>query len=720
MAITEALEASPAVPEQMQALLAHYADIFQTPRTLPPSRFRDHQIQLKIGTEPINICPYRYPYSQKAEIERSIREMLTAGLIRPSTSAFSSPIILVKKKDGSWRFCVDYRGLNNSTVKDKFPIPLIEELLDELNGASRFTKLDLRSGYHQIRMNEADVHKTAFRTHDGHYEFLVMPFGLTNAPSTFQAVMNEIFRPLLRQSVLIFFDDILIYSASWEDHLRHVEQVFAILRQHQLYVKQTKCSFGQEEVEYLGHLVSADGVKADPQKIDSMLSWPRPQTIRALMGFLGLTDYYRRFVKDYGKIARPLTQLLQKDAFVWQDETEAAFQALKRAMTSTPVLALPDFTKEFVLETDASEVGIGAVLMQEGRPLAFYSKALAPRTLGLSTYEKEMLAIIHAVAVWRPYLLGRHFTIRTDHQSLKHFLDQRISSPLQQKWVTKLLSYDYEISYRSDKENVVADALSRLPENTVAHISGPLVDSLDEILEEVTRTPDLRTMVEALQRGETVASNYHLQNDCLYHHGRVVLPPDSAWKTVMMHEFHSSSTGGHTGVLQTLQRARANVFWPGMRRDIQQIVRQCEICQRQKYETTSPAGLLVPIEIPQQIWDTVSMDFIDGLPKSQGKSVIMVVVDKLSKYGPLHGLESPIYGRICCRPVRPGDHPLARPTTSYHLRPGPHLREQLLARTIPAAGDMSTFQHRTSSPDGRPDRGLKSGGGDVPPLFCYE
>ncbi|KAK8919224.1 hypothetical protein KSP39_PZI021927 [Platanthera zijinensis] len=384
-------------PDPIQFLLAQYEDVFQEPHTLPPSRFRDHQIQLKTGTDPTNIRPYRYPYVQKAEIERSVREMLATGIIRPSTSAFSSPIILVKKKDGSWRFCVDYRGLNSSTIKDKFPIPMIEELLDELHGASLFTKLDLRSGYHQIRMKEEDVHKTAFRTHDGHYEFLVMPFGLANAPSTFQAVMNEIFRPLLRRT--------------WDDHLEHVRHVLTILRENQLFAKKSKCSFGQSQVEYLGHLVSARGVQADPQKIESMVSWPQPTTVRALRGFLGLTGYYRRFVKDYGKIARPLTQLLQKDAFQWSIEADEAFRALKQAMTTTPVLALPDFSKEFVVETDASGVGLGAVLMQEGRPLAYFSKALAPRTLGLSTYEKEMLAIIHAVEMWRPYLLGQHFQV---------------------------------------------------------------------------------------------------------------------------------------------------------------------------------------------------------------------------------------------------------------------------------------------------------------------
>ncbi|KAK8934297.1 hypothetical protein KSP39_PZI014692 [Platanthera zijinensis] len=631
-------------PDPIQFLLAQYEDVFQEPHTLPPSRFRDHQIQLKTGTDPTNICPYRYPYVQKAEIERSVREMLATGIIRPSTSTFSSPIILVKKKDGSWRFCVDYRGLNSSTIKDKFPIPMIEELLDELHGASLFTKLDLRSGYHQIRMKEEDVYKTAFRTHDGHYEFLVMPFGLANAPSTFQAVMNEIFRPLLRRYVLVFFDDILIYSRTWDDHLEHVRHVLTILRENQLFAKKSKCSFGQSQVEYLGHLVSARGVQADPRKIESMVSWPQPTTVRALRGFLGLTGYYRRFVKDYGKIARPLTQLLQKDAFQWSIEADEAFRALKQAMTTTPVLALPDFSKEFVVETDASGVGLGAVLMQEGRPLAYFSKALAPRTLGLSTYEKEMLAIIHAVEMWRPYLLGQHFQVRTGHQSLKHFLEQRLASPLQQKWLTKLMGYDYEIVYKQGRENVVADALSRLPESSLSHVSGPVVTTLDEIQAAVLQDPELRTIIETLQQGQATEPGYHLQGQRLYFQGRVVIPSASPWRTAMMQEFHASPTDGHAGILRTLQRLRANVFWKGMRRDVQQFVRECDICQRQKYETTSPAGLLTPLEIPHQVWDTISMDFIDGLPKSQGKSVILVVVDKLSKYGHFLPLSHPYTG----------------------------------------------------------------------------
>jgi hypothetical protein len=310
-------------------------------------------------------------------------------------------------------------------------------------------------------MKESDIPKTAFRTHEGHYEFLVMPFGLCNAPSTFQSLMNHVFRPFLHHFFLVFFDDILIYRKTWKDHLTHVDQVLSLLSQHQLFLKQSKCAFGASEVEYLGHLVGKDGVRVDPKKIEAMQDWPHPKTLKRLHGFLGLTGYYRKFIKNYGKIAAPLTALLKKNSFTWTPAAAQDFQTLKTAMCTTPVLALPDFTKTFVLECDASGKGIGVVLMQEGRPLAFTSKQLSEKNLGKPIYEKEMLAILHAVELWHPYLLGKRFQIKTDHQSLKYFLEQRISSQEQQKWVTKLFGYDYEIIYKKGKENVVADALSR-------------------------------------------------------------------------------------------------------------------------------------------------------------------------------------------------------------------------------------------------------------------
>lgn len=314
---------------------------------------------------------------------------------------------------------VDYRALNSITIKNKYPIPVIEELLAELQGSSIFTKLDLRSGYHQIRVSEEDIYKNAFKTHQGHYEFLVMPFGLTNAPASFQGLMNEVFSDYLRKFVLVFFDDILIYSSTEAEHLEHLKTVFEVLKRNKLYVKRNKCEFGRKQIKYLGHVISSQGVAVDSTKIKAMTEWPTPRNIKALRGFLGLTGYYRRFVKNYGVISKPLTQLLKKGGFMWNDKAEESFNKLKKAMTETPVLALPDFEKTFVIETDACRNGVGAVMMQDNRPIAYMSKVLSPKHLGLSTYEKEMMAVIMAVQKWREYLLGHQFIIRTDHEAIK-------------------------------------------------------------------------------------------------------------------------------------------------------------------------------------------------------------------------------------------------------------------------------------------------------------
>ncbi|KAL4384307.1 hypothetical protein GQ457_15G015210 [Hibiscus cannabinus] len=620
--------------EDMNILVGEFEDVFLPPQGLPPARATDHAIHVEANSKPVNVRPYRYPHFQKDEVERQVQLMLSHKLIRKSTSPFSSPVLLVKKKDGSWRFCVDYRALNAITIKDKFPIPTADELFDELCGAQFFSKLDLLSGYHQIRVRDVDVEKTAFRTHEGHYEFLVMPFGLTNAPSTFQATMNDLFRPYLRNFVLIFLDDILVYSRAWQDHLIHVRQVLQTLRDNGFVAKRSKCEFGRTQIEYLGHIVSREGLAVDPTKVGAIRDWPTPTSLKGVRGFLGIAGYYRRFIKNFATIAAPLSDLLRKgDHFPWTDAAQMAMDSLKSCICSTPVLALPNFAKEFIVETDASGVGIGAVLQQEGRPLAFFSQKLSQRMQGASTYHREMFAITQAVSKWRPYLLGRHFSIITDQRSLRELTQQTIQTPEQQRWLAKLIGYDFDIKYRPGKLNGVADALSREAGACCMNFSRPVFGVLDDIRAASNHDPEIQELRKKIRNGNQDSSGYSEQAGLLLYHGKIVVPKEAALMSLLLREFHSSKVGGHAGIHRSYQRLAANFFWVNMRSDVRQFVRQCQVCQRMKTESLLPAGLLQPLPIPQQVFEDISLDFILGLPKSNGKETILVVVDRLTKYG---------------------------------------------------------------------------------------
>ncbi|XP_066320154.1 uncharacterized protein [Miscanthus floridulus] len=497
------VQSATATPSLLDELLSAFSDVFAEPVGLPPPRGREHAIILKPDAQPVAVRPYRYPASHKDELERQCAAMMEQGVVRRSTSAFSSPVLLVKKADGTWRFCVDYRALNALTIKDAFPIPVVDELLDELHGARFFSKLDLQSGYHQVRMRAEDIHKTAFRTHDGLYEFLVMSFGLCNAPATFQALMNDVLRPYLRRFVLVFFDDILIYSRTWADHLRHLRTVLALLRLHRLFVKRSKCAFGVMAVAYLGHIISEAGVAMDPAKVQAIHDWPIPRSARAVRGFLGLAGYYRKFVANYGAVAAPLTALLKKDGFSWTDTAASAFADLKAAVTSAPVLVMPDFDKGFVVECDASTHGFAAVLIQESHPIAYFSRPVAPRHRSLAAYERELIGLVHAVHHWRPYLWGRRFVVKTDHYSLKYLLDQRLSTIPQHHWVGKLLGFDFTVEYKPGAANTVADALSRCDTDTgaVLAISAPRFDFVERLRQAQAADPALVAIHDEIRAG---------------------------------------------------------------------------------------------------------------------------------------------------------------------------------------------------------------------------
>ncbi|XP_042032392.1 uncharacterized protein LOC121779117 [Salvia splendens] len=580
---------------ELKLILDENEAIFAEPSSLPPPREQDHKIILKEGSNAVNIRPYKYASKQKDIIETMIDEMLKSGVIRHSESSFASPIVLVKKKDSSWRMCVDYRALNAITVKDKYPIPVIEELLDELGGATWFSKIDLRSGYWQVRMRLEDIHKTAFKTHSGHYEFLVMPFGLTNAPATFQNLMNSVFREHLRKFILVFFDDILIYSKSKEDHEFHLKAVMNLMKQHSLLAKKSKCSFGCRRVEYLGHVISADGVATDEAKIAAVKNWPRPKTIKHVRSFLGLTGYYRRFVYNYGVIAKPLIEVTKGAAFSWPEEAQEAFDKLKSAMISAPVLALPDFSKEFVVETDASGVGIGAVLMQEKHPIAFISKALTPKHQALSVYEKELLAILMAVKKWYYYLQCRRFIILTDHQSLKYLVEQKLTTPTQQAWMTKLMQFDYEIRYKKGCDNAVADALSRVPESMIFALTSLIIplELIEQIKESWKADQQIQLILNAKQTDTTSHPKFSWKNGELRRNGRLVVGNDVFLKAKILTIFHESATAGHSGVLGTYKRISALCYWPKMMKDVKEFVRMCKAPATTVYRVKGTSPLTI-------------------------------------------------------------------------------------------------------------------------------
>ena len=629
---------------EIAALRTEFKDLFAEPTSLPPARPHfDHRIPLKEGTDAINLRPYRYPTSQKDVIEELVQELIDQGTIRDSNSPFAAPVILVKKKDGGWRMCVDYRALNKATIKDKFPIPVIEELLDELQGTQYFSKIDLKSGYHKIRMHPEDVHKTAFKTHMSHYEYLVMPFGLTNAPSTFQALMNCIFKAFLRKIVLVFFDDILVYSPTWQAHIQQLQLVFEAMRKNFLKANRKKCTFAATQVNYLGHIISQQGVTTEPEKIQAVMDWPIPRTLKQLRGFLGLTGYYRRFVQAYGTICRPLTNLLKKNSFQWSSEAEEAFNKLKLQMVTPPVLALPNFHQPFIIETDASGAGTGAVLMQAGHPIAYSNKALSEKNAQLSAYERELLAIIFAIKKWHHYLILQPFTIRTDQQSLRYLLDHKIATPFQQKWLSKLAGYDYVVEYKQGTTNKVADALSRIP---CSELHATMVTSLHStLLEEIKshwqEDPNIQQIITDLQQIPTSHPHYQWREGQLRRKGRLVIGDNQHLKNKVLVWLHDSAGGGHSGIQATLKRVQSMFYWAGMKHTVTEYVHNCIVCQKCKYDTSAYPGLLQPLPIPEGVWEEITMDFIEGLPKSRGKEVILVVIDRLSKYAHFIALSHP-------------------------------------------------------------------------------
>ena len=454
--------------QRVEAVANEFPDVFEDPQGMPPKRDEEHRIELEEGTTPPAGYMIRMSPLELDECKKQLADYCTKAHVRPSKSAFGAPVIFVRKKDGSLRMCIDYRKLNRKTKKDRYPMPRADELLDQLKGARVFTKLDLRSGYHQIRVAEEDIHKTAFRTKFGHYEFTVMPFGLTNAPATFQRMMNNVLRDFIDQFVVVYMDDILIFSRNEEEHKEHLRKVLERLREEKLYAKRSKCDFGATTVDYLGHTIGPDGVHMDQAKVDAVEQWPKPKGVPELRSFLGLTGYYRKFIDHYATRTLPMSNLLKKEVeWTWGKEQEESFRDLKEAMTSTPVLIIPDAELPYEVYTDSSAFGIGAVLLQDQgkglQPCAYISHKLTDAECKYAVHEQELLGIIHALKTWRPYLEGASFKVNSDHRSLMQLATQPSLSRRQARWVEFLQAYDCKVDYVPGERNQ-ADALSRRPD----------------------------------------------------------------------------------------------------------------------------------------------------------------------------------------------------------------------------------------------------------------
>lgn len=593
--------------------------------------------------------------------------MLQRKIIRPSNSPWSSPVVLVKKKDGSVRFCIDYRALNRITRKDVYPMPRIDDALDCLQGAEYFSSLDLRSGYWQIPMKEADKEKTAFATPDGRYEFNVMPFGLCNAPATFERMIDHVLRGLKWRTYLCYLDDIVIFSSSFTQHLKRLDEVLTCLANAGLQLNTKKCRFATRSIKVLGHVVSNEGIRPDPEKIAAVIDFPRPQQQKALRSFLGLASYFRRFVRNFAAVASPLNKLLHSGTpFVWSHDCEEAFRQLKHALTSGPVLCHFDESRPVILHTDASGHGIGAVLLQSDdqrreRVVSYASRTLSTAEKNYTITEQECLAVVWAVQKFRPYLYGRHFTVVTDHHALCWLQTLKNLSGRLGRWVIRLQEYDVTVTYRSGKKHQDADALSRCPLGSNKTSASLPLDTVLPIapvnrvaVEDLSGLPSLqradtycRGMIDQLtgsspplnSRSRRQLQQFKFLDGILYRsthlssgHRWVPVAPRSI-RAQILEALHDDATAGHLGFSKTYERVRSRFFWPGLSTCVARYVASCPSCQQRKRSTSPPAGLLQPLPCPSMPFQTVGIDLYGPLPcTAAGYRWIVTAVDHLTRY----------------------------------------------------------------------------------------
>jgi hypothetical protein len=669
-------------PARLQALLDQYKhrfsmDLPHLPQYRGPVH---HAIPLLPGSKVPPRRSYRMSPKEKEELDKFVSDLLDKGLIEPSSSPFGAPVLFVPKPDGSWRMCIDYRALNAITAKDRFPMPRIDDLLDQLHGTKVFSSLDLLSGYYQVRIVDEDVPKTAFTTHHGLYQWRVLPMGLSNAPGTFQRLMNDIFAPYIGKFVFIYLDDILVASKTPEEHVEHLRLVFDKLTEHDLYVKTTKCKFNQPEIKFLGHIVSKDGVQPDPAKTAAIRDFPMPQNVGEVREFLGMLNFLRKHIHHYAELTQPFTRLLKKEVpfDTSSPELHSALAKIKDALINAALLALPDFTKPFQVITDASSFCLGAILLQEGRPLAYESRKLNAAERNYSTHERELLAIHHALKVWRCYLEGAEFCVMSDHCPLKFFMTQPNLSPRQVRWQEFFSRFTFEWVYTPGKTNP-ADAFSRRADfktlsmvttrsrsepptkqtsakqtaaaptapvsasrpkrtkakQTLPKAASPPVPSKDPpptadstAMAPAAPAADMDDLIARIQAGYKLDAWFDDPRNTAqltFSEGlwlspvkrgvpRIAVPNIPALRKLLIQEHHDTRLAGHGGSTKTIKSLQRQYYWHRLPTDVKDYVQTCPACQHNKASNQKEAGLLQPLPAPHYKWESIGMDFIVQLP----------------------------------------------------------------------------------------------------------
>uniref|UniRef100_A0A6Q2Y968 Gypsy retrotransposon integrase-like protein 1 n=1 Tax=Esox lucius TaxID=8010 RepID=A0A6Q2Y968_ESOLU len=628
---TSVESATPSTTPEPPSAYSQFRQVFSEEKAseLPPHRPWDCAIELIEGAPLPRGRVYPLSVPETEAMNTYIDESLRQGAIRPSTSPAASSFFFIGKKDGGLRPCIDYRGLNAVTIKNRYPLPLISAALEQIGQASIFTKLDLRSAYHLVRIRKGDEWKTAFITQRGHYEYRVMPFGLTNAPAVFQAFMNDIFRDMIDRFVIIYLDDILIYSGNLTEHVGHVRQVLQRLQQHKLYVKLEKSVFHVSKVAFLGSVLSPGCVQMDESKVSAVRQWPPPKTVKELQRFLGFANYYRRFIRNFSTIAAPLTALTSQKTrtLCWTDAAKSAFERLKDLFTSAPILHQPDSGLPFVVEVDASETGVGAILSQRVgtppklRPCAFYSKKLTPAQRNYDVGNRELLAIKLALEEWRHWLEGalHPFLVLTDHRNLEYLQSAKRLNPRQARWSLFFNRFRFSVSYVPGKKNAKADSLSRLFEQPTCPLSP------ETILPSTCRVGPIRwdiqdTIEEALLTDPAPPT-------CPP--GKIYVP--AAVRPQLLQWCHTSLGTGHPGITRTTKILGKRYWWASQSDDVRDYVLSCPVCAQSKSPRHLPEGLLQPLPTPHRPWSHIAMDFITDLPDSNGYTSILTVVDRFSK-----------------------------------------------------------------------------------------